>query len=472
MDARVKNGLARVRFAPSPTGYLHIGGLRAALFNWLFARSQGGTFLVRIEDTDLQRSKQEYTQEIINSLQWVNITSDEPLIFQSQRLPFYAALVDQLLAQKKVYRCYCVEEEKEARCQITLPDGSTYSKYDRYCYLNNVERSGPFVIRFKLPDDVKEVVVDDRIRGHVVFPLDYFDDFIIVRSDGQPVYNFVVVVDDHAMGITDVIRGEEHLSNTPKQILLYQALHYALPSFAHLPLILNKSGGKLSKRDGATAVLEYKKQGYLPQALLNYLVRLGWSHGDQEIFTAQELILLFSLDAIGKKGSIFDVEKLAWVNSIYLKTMTSVEILNAIHLIQPTFCVDLHRWSESTIVRLIDLYKSRSKTLCDIIDEIKLLYGGPSSFGHDIIWNSSAVEVVTYLKAVIDVLSSSEEAEISDKIKQISQVHSCKLLDIIHPIRIALVGKSSGPGVFDLITLLGVSESIARLHNLMVYLNK
>ena len=270
--------LVRVRFAPSPTGHLHIGGLRAALFNWLFARHNGGKFLLRIEDTDLVRSTQEYTDSILSSFKWAGITPDEPIVIQSQRIAEHKKVIERLLEQGAMYRCFCSQDELETRLTKIQGSEGLVTKYDGKCRNADQNLQKPFVVRFKLPANQSEIVFEDLIRGRVAFDINQFDDFIVARSDGSPMYNFVVVVDDAFMNITHVIRGEDHISNTPKQIMLYQACGYPLPQFAHLPMILGPSGERLSKRDGATSVLEYKQQGYLPDALLNYLARLGWSH--------------------------------------------------------------------------------------------------------------------------------------------------------------------------------------------------
>ena len=279
----------RVRFAPSPTGHLHIGSLRTALFNWLFARHIQGTFLLRIEDTDIERSKAEYTQSIMGSLAWCGLTPDEPVVIQSDRIKEHQRVAQQLIKEGKAYRCICTPQEVEQRIQAQSGDDHSFAKYDGTCRDAGHDGSKPSVIRFKI-GAIHDVSFDDIIRGPIRVNTQELDDFIIIRSDGTPMYNFVVVVDDAFMRITHVIRGEDHIPNTIKQILLYQACNYQLPQFAHLPMILGPSGEKLSKRDGAVSALEYKHNGYLPDALINYLARLGWAHGDQEIFTRQELI--------------------------------------------------------------------------------------------------------------------------------------------------------------------------------------
>lgn len=466
------NKSVRVRFAPSPTGYLHIGGLRTALFNWLFARNKGGTFLVRIEDTDMQRSENKYTEEILEALAWTEIRSDEPVMYQSQRFEIHKELIDSLIEQGKAYYCYCSEEEINTRCAVILPDGATYIKYDRHCLIQKNKANGQGVVRFKLPDGLQKVAFHDLIRGRVSFPASQLDDFIIARSDERPVYNFVVVVDDDAMDITHVIRGEDHLSNTPKQILLYQALGYDTPEFSHLPLILNPEGGRLSKRDAATAVLDYKDQGYLSDALVNYLVRLGWSHGDQEIFTRDELITYFSLDHVGKKGAVFDMEKLGWVNGVYIKNMLSKDLLKAILDVRDMFRLELKDWSDEQVLALIDLYKPRAITLLNIADDIKALYDGSTPYSIDDVNKWITMNTRSHLEAIVKELVLMGDEPVRDRIKKVSDQFSCKLVDIAQPIRIALTGKSSGPGVFDLLSILSKDESVKRLHRLIEYIDE
>src|ERR1700733_99493 len=296
-------GSVRVRFAPSPTGHLHIGGMRSAIFNWLFARHNNGSFLLRIEDTDRERSKQEYTDSILASFAWMRIDWDEPVVIQSERAKRHQEVAQKLYAQGKAYYCICTPEQVQDRLAAQSGFDINFMKYDGLCR-NASHTKG--ALRFKIPDDITEVTFHDLIRDTITIGIDQLDDFILVRSDGTPMYNFVVVVDDADMKISHVIRGEEHIANTPKQILLYQACGFPLPYFAHLPMILGPDGNKLSKRDAATGVFEYKQLGYIPDPLFNYLVRLGWSHGDQEIFTREEVIQFFDLAHVGKKGAIFD----------------------------------------------------------------------------------------------------------------------------------------------------------------------
>lgn len=455
----------RVRFAPSPTGHLHIGGLRTALFNWLFARHNAGTFLLRIEDTDRERSKPEFTQSILASFAWTGLTSDEPVVIQSQRFEEHHKIAQQLLEQGKAYRCYCAPEDMVSRHEEEF-----FIKYDGKCRNRVAQKDDaqkPYAIRFKLPTDKKSITFHDIIRGEVTFELDQFDDFIIVRSDGIPIYNFVVVLDDAYMRISHVIRGEEHISNTPKQILLYQACGYTVPQFAHLPMILGPSGDKLSKRDGAVSVLEYKQDGYLPDALNNYLARLGWAHGDQEIFSREELINYFSLEQVGKKGAIFDVQKLAWVNAMYIRALPAAAILAYIvKEIAPDLLKKLSQWSEQHIAQAIDLYKERVHTLKELLLDIYVLYNGPSEFNAQDLTQWIKPHTADHLQQICTLLTTQQTADVQAAIKQLSKELGVKLVELAQPVRIALIGKSSGPGVFELINLLGNKESCARIQRL------
>ena len=313
----------RTRFAPSPTGYLHIGGARTALFNYLFARHHGGKFILRIEDTDRERSTTEAIEAILQALRWLQLDWDEGPFYQTQRFPLYRERIQKLLAEGRAYPCVCTPEELEAKRQAAQRE-KRKPAYDGTCRpkkgaIPPLPKDKPYAVRFRSPQ-TGTTVVDDAVKGRVVFENRELDDLIIARSDGTPTYNFCVVVDDIDMGITHIIRGDDHLSNTPRQILLYQALGHVPPQFAHVPLILGLDKARLSKRHGATSVTAYRDMGYFPAALVNYLVRLGWSHGDQEIFSREELIEKFTLEEVGKSAGAFNPEKLVWVNFYYMKT--------------------------------------------------------------------------------------------------------------------------------------------------------
>ena len=463
----------RVRFAPSPTGYLHIGSFRAALFNYLFARHHRGVYLLRIEDTDLERSEDKYVASIEESLRWARLLPDEKPLVQSTRQKEHKALIQQLLNEGKAYRCYCTQQEVIDRYQALHGSDNTFIKYDRACMNLSQQLDKPFVVRFKLPDDIERVSFDDLIRGQVTVTRDQLDDFIIARSDGSPMYNFVVVVDDAFMHITHVIRGDDHISNTPKQILLYRALGYSLPAFAHIPLILGPEGNKLSKRDAATSVVEYIEAGYLPDAFTNYLARLGWSHGDQEIFSRQELIDLFTLAHVGKKGAIFDQDKLDWINGVYVRAMTAADLYAYMQShVCPDFADSLPLWDTQTLYRLIDLYKERVKTVKELCTVLRALYHPPKDIDQAEVAHWLSPDIVIQMKDLVKTLEGMSDFRvdlIKDTIKQFCKERGLKLVNVAQPIRLALVGTTSSPGVFDLLVLVGQQESINRLRTLLAH---
>lgn len=458
----------RVRFAPSPTGHLHIGGLRTALFNWLFARHHGGAFLLRIEDTDVERSTQEYRDSILQSFAWTQLEHDEEIVTQSDRILAHQKVAQQLLDEKKAYRCFCSPEDLAARHQKDVQE-DFFLTYDGYCR-ERIAQPGDdvqtHVVRFKLPVNRTEVSFDDVIKGIISINLDQLDDFIILRSGGFPMYNFVVVVDDAFMRITHIIRGEEHIVNTPKQILLYEACGYPVPLFGHLPLILGPSGEKLSKRDGATSVVEYRREGYIAHALLNYLARLGWSHGDQEIFSLSELIEHFSLDHIGTKGAIFDFEKLAWVNTVYLKAMSDEQLFDAIVCDVDSHFATRFTFDIDTIKRVIALYKERVKTLKMLAQEVALVHDGPQEYHTEDMQKWITADTAQHIDVIVTALERQEiltHDNCAAIAKELAATLNIKLVTLLQPIRLAIIGKASGPGVFDLLAIIGKVETIARL---------
>ncbi len=463
----------RVRFAPSPTGHLHIGGARAGIFNWLFARNVGGKFLVRIEDTDLERSKKEYVDSILDSLEWLDLVSDEPIVYQSSRVSEYKKIIDVLLEKGLAYKCFC--EPKE----YSKSSDSFYSKYSGKCRnLDNKDienKNSKYAVRFKLPKDIKEVTFFDEIRGDITISIDQLDDFVIWRRDNMPTYNFCVVIDDIYMKISHVIRGEDHISNTPKQILLYNALDAKLPVFAHLPLILGQGGHKLSKRDAAVSVIEYKKQGFLPRALFNYLVRLGWSHGDQEVFDKQEIIEGFALKNVSKHGAIFDMKKLSWLNGVYLRKLdynSFLELLSNGNIDKLKTLTTT--WKDSILRKLFELYKDRATVLFEIVDDIIALKKVPTEFNLVLIekWLNNKTGFV--LKEFLDL---SEKLEFYDHksiiriARDICKKFDIKLVSLAQPLRLALVGKVCSPGVFELMEVLGPQEVYKRVTDLIVIID-
>lgn len=463
-----KNSSVRVRFAPSPTGHLHIGSLRTALFNWLFARHHGGTFLIRIEDTDLQRSTKEFENSLMESLKWTGIVSDEPMLHQSQRFETYQNVAQQLLAAGKAYKCFCTEEELQKKRERTVARQDTY-QYDRTCRdltSDQIPKNKSFVVRFKVEIDGSQFDFADLIKGEVSIPSEQIDDFVLLRTDGIVTYNFAVVVDDAESKITHIIRGEEHLFNTPKQILLYQALGHRVPEFAHIPLILGPSGQKLSKRDGATSVVEYKTEGFLPHALCNYLVRLGWAFGDQEIFSTDEMIQHFSLAGVHRSGAKFDIEKLKWMNGCYIKKLTPEEIVELFSKnLQKDFIKTTQDWTDDQRFAWISLYQDRVGTLKELYDLIVQAYFLPVTYDWESLRKLIAKDAVIILQLLQQELSSLEfeKTKLLNTIKAFCKTHDYKMADIAQLLRFVLLGSLSGPSVMDMLVLLGPVEVSKRI---------
>ncbi len=456
--------MVRVRFAPSPTGYLHVGGARTALFNWLYARHHNGKFILRIEDTDLERSSEEFVKNILEGLEWLGLNWDEGPYFQSKRLERYREIANLLLESGKAYRCYCSPEELERKRETALKSGIP-PKYDRKCRNLKEIKPQPFAIRFKSPLE-GTIMVKDMIRGELIFYAEEIEDFVILRSNGMPTYHLSVVVDDIDMRITDIIRGEDHINNTPKQILLYEALGKEIPKFAHVPLILVEDRGRLSKRHGATALLSYRDEGYLPSAMLNFLVRLGWSHGDQEIFGIDELIRLFDIKDVGKSPSVFKIEKLNWLNAEYMRKKTPEELYPLIEGFLKK--MGINPKPEKGYLYLLEHVKIRAKTLKEVAEmsafyflrELKYEEEGSKRFFDE--------NGIMALKKVSSFLETVKNEEVDEKtlekgFREIADSLGLKLLHVAQAVRLALTGRTVSPGIFDLIKSLGVEESIRRI---------
>jgi len=356
----------KTRFAPSPTGNLHIGGARTALFNYLFAKHRKGIFVLRIEDTDIERSKDVFVEDILHGLTWLGIEWDEGPYFQKERMDIYRDYAYRLLESGHAYRCYCSPEEVEEKRKIALKEGKKPS-YDRTCRerIDRPLKTTPHAIRFKTPLS-GEGAFDDMVRGRIAFDCAELDDLVILRSDNTPTYNFTVVVDDALMGITDIIRGDDHINNTPRQILIYRALGFEVPKFAHVPLIHGKDRTRLSKRHGATSLLEYRKEGFLPEALMNYLARLGWAFGDQEVFSKDELIEKFDLSHVGKSPSIFDMDKLLWLNSHYIKTLPEGLIVERLRPFLEDEGIDIDKDGEKKMPLVVKPLRERARTMAEM----------------------------------------------------------------------------------------------------------
>jgi len=454
------------RFAPSPTGYLHIGGLRTALLSYLWARRNGGKFLLRIEDTDFSRNDEAAALAIVEAFKWVGLEHDGVIEYQSSRLEIYQQHVQKLLDAGKAYKCYMPKEELDA-----LREEQTARKerprYDnRYRDFTGTPPEGcEAVIRIKAPLE-GSITVHDGVKGDVVFNVsDILDDFIIARSDGTPTYNFVVAVDDALMGVTDVIRGDDHLSNTPKQIVVYRALGFELPRFFHVPMIHNHDGKKLSKRDGATDVMMYKTMGYTPEALLNFLVRLGWSHGDQEIFSMEEMLELFDPSDINRSASVYNTEKLDWLNSHYLKNMSNEKLCELLEF----HGVMLVSHDKREI--LLDAVKERAKTLAEMAMLINEVLVRPLEFDEAALKKGYKEESKGILEAFTAALKSSSELHLPSDYHHVMETVVSQLGigfgKIGQPLRVALLGKLSGPGLDSVMAIIGVEETLARINALI-----
>jgi glutamyl-tRNA synthetase len=461
----------RTRFAPSPTGDLHIGGARTALFNWLLARHRQGTFILRIEDTDVARSTQESIQVILDAMTWLGMDWDEGPFYQTQRISLYQKAAEELLNKGKAYQCYCTPEELEEKRDKALKAGIK-PKYDRTCLKKkSFPPNKPFAIRFLSPD-VGITVVEDLIQGRVEFDNTELDDLIILRSDGLPTYNFSVVVDDATMGITHVIRGNDHLNNTPRQIQIYQALGYPLPKFGHVSMILGPDKKKLSKRHGAQSVMEYQKMGYLPQAVVNYLVRLGWSYGDQEEFTREELIEKFSLEAVGRSAAAINPGKLDWLNAQYMKR---IEVDELVERVRPFMEAKEYSITDPTLLRKAALsFRERSKTLVEMADLSGFYFCEEIAYDERAAGKFLIPDIVPVLEQII--VSLSKELTLDKKtghrfIQQLAEKRGEPLVKIAQPIRVALTGKTFSPPIDEVMEVLGKERVIKRLQKAMKHIN-
>ena len=448
------------RFAPSPTGFLHVGGLRTALYNYLYARKNGGKFLLRIEDTDLDRNRDEAVEAIKEAFEWCGLEYDGEVEFQSRRTEIYKKYINELLESGKAYKCYMSKDEldalrKEQEARKERP------KYDgRYRDFTGTPPEGiKPVIRIKAPL-LGKIEFDDGIKGHISFEAaDILDDFIIARSDGSPTYNFTVVIDDALMGVSDVIRGDDHLSNTPKQIILYDALGFKVPKFYHVAMINGSDGSKLSKRHGATDVMEYKRMGYLPQALLNFLVRLGWGHGDDEIFSMSDMLRLFDPKDINKSASTYNLSKLEWLNAYYIKNSGFYELADEMLF----FGIDFRGLPKGEL--LMSLLQERAKTLLDIKAGVELIVNAPSSYDEKamkkFVNDESKALLAQYLTEFKEGLENTSEFE--HFTMEFLNSKGKTLKDLAQNVRIALTGGSVSPGIFEMMEVLGASEVKKRI---------
>jgi len=461
----------RTRFAPSPTGYLHVGGARTALFSWLYARKHGGTFILRIEDTDLERSTAESVDAILQGMTWLGLDYDEGPFFQTHRFPRYKEVIQQMLKAGTAYHCYCTKDRLD---QLRAEQMARKEKprYDGRCRdgVANPPKDIPPVVRFRNPRD-GAVVVEDMIRGHVVVNNNELDDLIIARSDGSPTYNFTVVVDDVDMRISHVIRGDDHLNNTPRQINMMKALGFTPPVYAHVPMILGPDGARLSKRHGAVSVMQYREEGYLPEALLNYLVRLGWSHGDQEIFSLEEMIRLFDVVDVNSSASSFDPQKLQWLNQHYLKTSPVEHVAHHLshHLgkvdIDPTLGPDLHEVIKSQC--------ERAKTLAEMAAASVFLYKDIEAYEEKDAATHLKPETLAGLISLRERLAALAlwtAEEIHAAIHAVAEQQGLKLGKIAQPVRVAVAGRAVSPPIDQTLYMLGRERTLERLDRAIRYI--
>jgi glutamyl-tRNA synthetase len=453
------------RFAPSPTGYLHIGGARTALFSWLLAKSQGGRFLLRVEDTDRERSTQEATDAIIEAMKWLDLEAVGEAVFQSKRFNLYNSYIDRLLAEGKAYWCSCTPGEVEAMREKARAEGRK-PKYDGTCRERGLGPGGDCVVRFKGPLS-GVTAFDDMVKGPTAVQNSELDDMILRRSDGSPTYNLAVVVDDHDMGVTHVLRGDDHVANTPRQILLYQAFGWDVPRFGHVPMILGPDKAKLSKRHGALSVMEYRTMGYLPEALVNYLARLGWSHGDQEIFSREELIALFNTDSLGNSPSVFDVKKLEWLNAHYIKESAPARLAALL----PEYLGDTPgcRVDAAYLEGVVPLLQPRAKTMVEMAEMARVFIVPADRLAYDpkAVAEQLKPEARELLKALLPVYEAAADYADHKALEAATQAfldeRGLKFKAVAQPLRVALTGKTASPGLFETMSVLGKEEALARI---------
>jgi glutamyl-tRNA synthetase len=460
----------KTRFAPSPTGYLHIGGVRTALFSWLYARHCGGQFVLRIEDTDRERSTRESIDAILTGMEWVGLDWDEGPFFQSDRFDRYRSCAAAMLEAGTAYHCYCTPEELDALRTEQTAAGEN-PRYDGRCRNRDTPRPGiKPVIRFKMPRS-GEVVIEDQVRGTVVYSNEEFDDFIIVRADGVPTYHFSVVIDDEDMAITHVIRGDDHLNNTPRHINLIKSLGFNQPVFAHLPMILGEDGSRLSKRHGAVNVLEYRDQGYLPDAVLNYLVRLGWSHGDQEIFSRQEMVDLFDLNGVNASASRFAPEKLAWLNQQYIMAVSADQLVPELEIQLDR--LDVNCQAGPPLTQVIEAYRERAMTMAEMAQSCLYLFHDFSTLEPKSAKKHLRPVIGTALtdvRAGLEALAEWDRAAIQTVIQSVADDHELGFGRLGQPLRVAVTGGPVSPPIDVTIELVGRDRTLARIDLALDYI--
>ncbi len=458
------NTMICTRFAPSPTGYLHIGSVRTALYCWLFAKKNGGKFILRIEDTDLERSTQEAVNVILDGMNWLGLSWDEGPYYQTARFERYKGVIDQLISTGHAYKCYCSKDRLEKLREVQMLK-KIKPKYDYHCrhqVPENTPADAPFVIRFKNPLD-GFVTIEDSIKGKIEIANDELDDLILARTDGSPTYNLSVVVDDWEMGITHVLRGDDHINNTPRQMNIFHALGAKPPVYGHLPMILALDGKKLSKRHGAASVLEFKEAGFLPHALLNYLARLGWSHGDQEIFSIEELIEFFDTHRINAAPAAFNPEKLLWLNQHYIKTY-SVEVLLP-HVAYHFEKLGLDLSKGPSLADIILVQKERVKTLKEMAEKSACFYSELvyEPMAKEKFLNAQAKKILKVIYHNLDNLQNWEKEDLHACVQHTMQEVGVKMPELAQPLRVATIGDTTSPSIDSTLMLLGREKTLARL---------
>ncbi len=464
----------KTRFAPSPTGFLHVGGARTALYSWLFAKHAGGEFVLRIEDTDIERSTQEAIDAIIEGMEWLELDWNEGPYYQTKRFDRYNQVIDELLAQDKAYKCYAPKELLDEIREEQMAAGLK-ARYDAHhpkiiAANTNVATDAPFCIRFRNPKE-GTVIFDDKIRGKIEIANAELDDLIIRRTDGSPTYNFCVVIDDWDMGITQVIRGEDHINNTPRQINIYHALGAPVPEFAHCSMILGDDGTKLSKRHGAVSVMQYRDEGYLPDALLNYLVRLGWSHGDQEIFSRQEMIDLFNLSSVSKSASAFNTEKLHWLNNHYIKTSEPAYVAKHLQWHLDNLQIDISQGP--AIESVISLVGERCTTLIEVAEQSRYFYQDFEQFDQDAAkkhLRPVAKEALLLALSKVKALSDWNTENLHQVILDTCSELGLGMGKVGMPLRVAVTGQGQSPSVDAVMALLGPARVAARIEKALEFI--
>ena len=466
----MENSKIITRFPPSPTGYLHIGGSRTALFNWLFTRQQGGEFILRIEDTDEERSTDAATQAIIESMEWLGLTWDDGPYFQSRRYDLYNAVIDRLLDSGQAYHCHCSPEVLEKKRKEAQSKGLK-PKYDGTCRNLGLESASGSVVRLKTPGS-GVTAFKDLVKGPIRFENEELDDLIIKRSNGSPTYHLAVVADDIDLGITHVIRGDDHVNNTPRQILIYKALGEPLPYYAHLPMILGPDKTRLSKRHGAMSVLAYRDMGYLPHALLNALARVGWSYGDQEKFSLEEMIKKFSLDHVGKSAGVFNTEKLLDLNAWYIRESSDEFLVE--HLIPFLHKLGISEPDQAVLREIVPHLKARSKTLVEMAEGAVFCFQEEMQYekkGDDKFLKKGVSQLLDSLADVLEETNPFDQENLEKTFVSFLDKNEIKLRKIAQPLRVALTGKTASPGIFEIMQVLGQETVIYRIRKAVDHIN-